>query len=334
MSRLRTAAASGLLAALVLAACGTTDAPTEDNPATEDGTAPEAEALTLTDSNGEEVVLENGPAQRIVALEWAQAEIVTSLGVELVGVSDVSGYDSWVGTAVPLLGEPADVGLRTEPSVEAIADLEPDLILATSRSIPDAVTGQLDSIAPVLVVDTADATDPLAVLADRTELIGQAIGKEAEAQELVAEFEQTLAANAEAIEAADLTGTPVVLTSPYSDGSNVTIRMHGPGSGVQTVAREIGLADAWIEQDDAEFGLSHIDIEGLTALPEETWFLYWANDDSADPIGELTGNAIWDNLAFVQDGRVAGAANGIWAYGGPASLAAWSDDLVAVLTQG
>jgi iron complex transport system substrate-binding protein len=46
----------------------------------------------------------------------------------------------------------------------------------------------------------------------------------------------------------------------------------------------------------------------------------------------LASNAVWQSLPFVQQGHVYRAGVGIWAYGGPESLAGWSDDLVALLT--
>lgn len=331
--RAATSVAGIAAAALLLAACGSTDAPIDDGD-TPDGTA-NADPITVVDTAGAEITLPDGPAQRVVALEWAQAEIVTSLGVELVGVSDLAGYTSWVGNAVPLLGEPADVGLRTEPSVEAIAELEPDLILGGGRSVPEAVADQLAAIAPVMTVDVADASDPLGTLTERVDLIATTIGQQEAAEELLAQLDATIAENAASIDAAGLSGAPVVLTSPYAEGANVTIRMHGPGTAVQAVADAMGLTAAWDDPGDEAYGLSYVDIEGLTAVPDDAWFLYWDNDDSDDPVEtSLAGNAIWDGLPFVVEGHVAPAANGIWAYGGPGSLMAWSDDLVQVLTAG
>lgn len=328
MTFLRAAAAPlGALATLaLLAGCGTTsdaaDATVDDS----------AQAVTVTDVDGESVTLENGPAQRVVALEWAQAEVVTSLGVDLVGLTDVAGYESWVGNAAPLAGEPEEVGTRTEPSVERIAELEPDLIVGAPRSVPDEVRSQLEKVAPVLLLDSADAADPLGTVADGVNTIATATGTEDEAEDLLAQLDEKLTENAAAVTAAGIEGEPVVFASPYADGSNVSIRMHGPGSAVQAVITEMGLGTAWEDAGDEGYGLSYTDIEGLTALPDDTHFLYWANADEEDAIeAHLAGNGVWENLPFVQDGGVAGAAEGIWAYGGPESMMAFSDDVLRAL---
>src|SRR5688500_6632004 len=108
--------AVGALAAL--SACGTTDEPTSDASTT---AAAAGGPVSITDDRGETVELDV-PATRVVSLEWMQTEILTSLDVTPVGAADVEGYTSWVGTVVPLEGEPEDVGTRGEPSIEAIAD--------------------------------------------------------------------------------------------------------------------------------------------------------------------------------------------------------------------
>lgn len=325
------AAIAALALPLLLAACGTSDGAAAGTPTTTADAAAD-DPITVVDARGEEVTLD-APADRVVALEWAQVEMVQTLGVDPVGVSDPTGYSSWVGNAAPLGAETVDVGLRREPSVEAIADLEPDLIVGVLTSIPEGALEQLERVAPVVLLAGADASDPIGRVTEDFTTIATALGKQDEAQEVLADLDATLEDNAAALEAAGLAGAPVVLTSPYSDGANLTIRMHGPRTAVQAVAERMGLTAAWTDPGDDAYGLSNIDLEGLTQLPAETHLLYWGNDDEDDVVATaLAGNAVWESLPFVQAGRVHRAAVGIWAYGGPASLAAWSDDLVAQLT--
>ncbi|WP_156760800.1 ABC transporter substrate-binding protein [Microbacterium karelineae] len=316
------------IAALTLTGCGATEAPVEAGD--DDGAA--AEAITIVDGRGEEVTLPDGPAQTVVALEWNQAESVVTLGGELVGLSDVDGYTSWVGEAAPLPNEPTDLGVRTEPSIEAVSELEPDLIIGSLRSIPEEAMEQMERIAPVALFTGADAADPLDVVRSDFETIATLLGAEERGAEVLAEFDETLEANAARIEDAGLVGTPFVFASPYADGANVTVRMHGPRSATQAVATEMGLTAAWEDDGDDGYGLSNTDLEGLTALPDETEFFYWDNADEEDVVKtSLAGSAVWESLAFVEDGRVHPASLGIWAYGGPASMAAWSDDIVRAL---
>ncbi len=314
-------------AVTALAACGTTD-----EPATDATTTAAGGPVQITDDRGETVELD-APATRVVSLEWMQTEMLTSLGVTPVGAADVAGYTSWVGTAVPLAGEPEDVGTRGEPSVEAIAALEPDLIVGVTSSVPEGAMEQMERIAPVALFDGADGADPLGYVEDTFTSIATLVGAEDAAEEVLAETQQRIDDNAAAIAEAGLEGTPVVFASPYAEGANVTVRMHGPNSAFQAVADEMGLTAAVTDPGDEAYGLSYVDVEGLTALPADTRFLYWGNDDEDDVVETvLAANPVWQSLPFVQEGHVHRAGVGIWAYGGPESLAGWSDDLVAQLT--
>lgn len=312
----------------VLTACGTTDEPAADTTSA----AAEGGPVSITDDRGETVELD-APATRVVSLEWMQTEMLTSLGVTPVGAADVAGYTSWVGAVVPLEGEPEDVGTRGEPSVEAVAGLEPDLIIGVTSSIPEGALEQFERIAPVALFDGADAADPLGYVEDTFRSVATLVGADDAAEEVITDTETRIADNAQQIADAGLEGTPVVFASPYAEGANVTVRMHGPRSAFQAVATEMGLGSATEDPGDDAYGLSYVDVEGLTALPADTRFLYWGNDDEDDVVETvLASNPVWQSLPFVQQGHVHRAGVGIWAYGGPESLAGWSDDLVAQLT--
>jgi ABC-type Fe3+-hydroxamate transport system substrate-binding protein len=313
-----------IAAAVLLAACGTTE-----QAATPDA-APSGEQITLTDARGQEVVLD-GPAARTVGLEWNVVEHLVSLGVMPVGVADVEGYGNWVQTE-PLTGEVTDVGVRGEPSVEAIATLAPDLVVATT-DLPDAAVAQLETIAPVLLVRSADAADPIGQMRANVELVAQATGKEAEAQTLLADFDAALAAGAEAITAAGLEGRGYAFSDAYIDGGQLSIRPFTEGSLAGAVAQEIGLVDAWTVEGDADYGLASTDVEGLTALGDVEYVYYDNAAVTPDPVTEtLTGNAVWESLPFVQAGNVKRLPDGIWMFGGPSSMQAYVDAVVTALS--
>lgn len=285
-------------AAALLTAGGTTEE------AASPDAAPSGEQITLIDARGQEVVLD-GPATRTVGLEWNAVENIMSLGVTSVGMADVEGYGNWVQTE-PLTGEVTDVGVRGEPSVEAIAALTPDLVVATT-DLPDAAVTQLETIAPVR---SADAADPIGQMRANVELVAQATGKQTEAEALLADFDASLAAGAEAVTAAGLEGRPYAFSDAYIDGGQLSIRPFTEGSLAGAVAQEIGLVDAWTVEGDADYGLASTDVEGLTALGDVEYVYYDNAAVTPDPISEtLTGNAVWESLPFVpQPARRAGAA--------------------------
>jgi iron complex transport system substrate-binding protein len=315
------------VAALVLAACGTTEAPADA--AAAPGPA-SGEAFTVTDARGKQITFD-GPATRAVGLEWNVVEHLVSLGVMPVGVADVEGYGAWV-QAAPLSGDVTDVGVRGEPSIEAIAQLRPDVVL-TTPDVNEGALAQIEAFAPVVVVRPADTSDPLGQMRRNVELVGQITGKQAEAGQLLAGFDAALAEGAKRIADAGLTGRRIAFADGWLDGGRLAIRPFTDGSLVETVSQELGLVNAWQLTGDADYGLASTDVEGLTQLGADVEFVYWTNDvEGPDPfVDGLAGNAVWESLPFVQAGDVTRLPDGIWMFGGPASMRQYVDAITAAL---
>ncbi|WP_317231187.1 iron-siderophore ABC transporter substrate-binding protein [Clavibacter sp. MX14-G9D] len=325
-TRRRTLAMTALAAAtaLTLTACGTTE-----EASTGAGSAPSGESITFTDGTGAEVTLD-GPATKVVGTEWNVVENLVSLGVDPVGVADVEGYSAW-SSAVPLVNEPADIGTRGEPSVETIASLAPDLIVATTDLPADAIE-QLKAIAPVLQVVSADGTQQIQQSEDNLELIAQATGTEDEATKVIDAYDAAVSDAKAQLDAAGLAGSRFLFADAYVDAGAVSIRPFGPGSLIGDVTTELGLENAWTGEVDPAYGLGTTDVEGLTTVGD-VQFLYNSNATQGDdPFAQtLAGNAVWQSLAFVQAGDVHRMPDGIWAFGGPASMTAYAEAVTDLL---
>ncbi|MEM7257831.1 MAG: ABC transporter substrate-binding protein, partial [Pseudomonadota bacterium] len=89
--------------------------------------------------------------ERAVALSWSLIEQLIEISVPPVGVADVQGYTDWV--AHPALPKNVvDVGTRSEPNVEVIAELVPDVILISDDQLDFADV--LERVAPVIHFDS------------------------------------------------------------------------------------------------------------------------------------------------------------------------------------
>lgn len=304
---------------LLLSGCGTTeDAGAADNAAA---------AITIVDDRGESIELA-APAEKIVALEWNTAENLVALGVMPVGVADVEGYGDWVQSET-LDDSVTDVGMRGEPSVDAIAGLAPDLVLTTT-DLPEAVIAQVEEFAPVLVVRGADASDPIGQMEKNLERIATATGTESEGEEILAGFDAKVADGAAAIEASGLAGSSFMMSDSWASGGQVSIRPFAEGALLTAVTEELGLENAWTGEGDADYGLGSTDVEGLTAVGDVE-FLYITNGEADAYQNELAGNAVWQSLPFVQSGKVHRLPDGIWMFGGPSSMNDYIDAVVATL---
>jgi ferric hydroxamate transport system substrate-binding protein len=315
------------LVALLLTACGTTEAPSQPGAAPAPGAG--GAQITVTDGRGKQVTLD-APATRPVGLEWNVVEHLVSLGVTPAGVADVEGYGNWVQSA-PLPAGVTDVGVRGEPSIEAIAGLRPDLVLATT-DLPEGAVTQLEAIAPVVLVRAADASDGLGQMRRNVELIATLTGKQDAAQQQLADFDAALEAGAKQLADAGLAGRRFALADGYLDGGRLSIRPFTEGSLAESVSERLGLVNAWPMAGDPDYGLATTDVEGLTALGDVE-FLYYSNTAAeADPFVEgLQGNAVWQALPFVQAGNVTRLPDGIWMFGGTASMTRYVEAVTTAL---
>jgi iron complex transport system substrate-binding protein len=119
------------------------------------------------------------PARRVVALGGTVTEIVYALGAGdlLVGVDDSSFYP-------PAARKLPRVGYYRGFSVEGIAALAPDLVLASAQAGPPHALAQLGRLGKtVLTVPTAPTVD---ALAEAIGIVAQALGQASRAGELVA----------------------------------------------------------------------------------------------------------------------------------------------------
>ncbi|MFJ2766865.1 ABC transporter substrate-binding protein [Streptomyces sp. NPDC087300] len=325
MRRLLITAATATAAALALTSCGTTE------PAADDAKK-SADAITLTDGTGAKVQLKNGPAKKVVGTEWNAVESLISLGVDPTGVADVKGYKTW-DTAAPLKNDPKDVGTRGEPSMDTIASLKPDLIIATT-DLPAAAVKQMRDIAPVLNLRPSDAADPIGQMNKNLDLLAKATGTTEQATKLKKDFEAKLADGKKKLADAGRGGAKFAFADGYVTGNQTSIRPYTGGSLLGAVNEKLGLKNDWSVKGDKAYGLGATDVEGLTKLDDDVHFAYIGNDGDkgSNPFaGVLKKDKVWTSLPFVKKGNVHRLPDGIWMFGGTASMNTYVDSVVEAL---
>lgn len=128
---------------------------------------------------------------RIVALDWGWASTLIAMGGTPVGVAEQRLYADWVRTPALPAGV-VEVGLRTNPSFEALVALKPDLIL--TNPLNEIIRTRLERIAPTLdnPTYTASAT-PLASAKAAARALSMRIGRQDAAEAVVAQTEDRIA---------------------------------------------------------------------------------------------------------------------------------------------
>lgn len=309
-------------AVMLVGACGTTES-TPDSPAGASGGP-----VTVTDSRGKAVQLKS-PGRKVVSLEWGETEMLITLGVMPVGAADVKGYGTWV-TAAKLDANVKDVGTRSEPSVDSIVALQPDLVVMEAER-DSALVGQLEKFVPVIVTKGSDATRNLDRMREDFTMIATAVGRAEEAKKVLSDFDAALAAGKQKIAAAGGAGKQFAMADGWKEGSTISVRMFGEGALVSQAAIQLGLKNAWTSKVDEVWGLGNTDVEGLSPLKStDLHFFYNASDGEDVFAGGLAGNPIWESLTFVQRKQLHKMPNGVWTFGGPMSCRQFIDEIVKV----
>lgn len=246
-----------------------------------------------------------GAPARIVCLEWTSAEMVVSLGAAPIAVGDTRGYHDWVqGPALPQAT--IDLGSRSEPNLELLRDLRPDLIVGAYGYGLDE--SSFTRLAPTFNVPFySGKAAPYEQAREVTLQLGELLGRKAEAKNLVERIEASITHARAAL--AQKPQRPLCVVSLFDDRH---VRIYGAGSLLQDVLDRLGLVNAWTGATN-EWGFSTVGIEQLVAVGD-------AQLISLDPIPphikiRIARSSLWANLPCVRNGQVR-TIPPVWPFGG------------------
>ena len=193
--------------------------------------------------------------QRLVSIDWSHTETLLGLGVTPVGATQKTAYNAWVKEpSIPT--ESVDIGLRTQPNLERLAELKPDHIFVSPAY--QYHQARLEKIAPVTAISIyAEGKANWQALKDFTNNMATAIGKEAAAQQLIQKAEhsfQQLKTSLTDKPKADL------LMIQFMDARHV--RVFGQNSMYQIALNQLGIKNAWTGDTNA-WGFALVGIDSL-----------------------------------------------------------------------
>ncbi len=189
MHLLKRMGALALAAALCLnlAACGAASSSAASSAAASSqavassAAASEAEGITLTDQAGRTVTLEQ-PAESIVSCYYISTYATIALGLKdkIVGLENKADTRALYALAAPELPQLTQVGTLKELNVEAVAALEPDLVIMPQKLIDNAQT--LEDLGITVMIVNPETQEGLETMLT---LIGEACGASDQAQALI-----------------------------------------------------------------------------------------------------------------------------------------------------
>ena len=268
-SRYKVAAGVALLA-LTLAGCASAASDSEGptaNEATTAGTFPQTVETAFGD-----VTVESAP-QRIVALGWGDAETALALGYQPVGASDwlAFGGDGVGPWAEGLYDTSPEIIDTLEPSYEAIAALEPDLILDVRGSGEQDRYDRLSEITTTVSVPEGGESY-LTTQEQQVEMISTALGVPEKGDELIQEIDDAYDAAAEAHpEWQGKTVTAATRTSEgwgaYIEGSNRVETMERFGFVQNPTIQDIPVNSGGFSVSISSEELDAMDADLIVAFP-------------------------------------------------------------------
>lgn len=245
------------------------------------------------------------------------------LDVKPVGAISVGG--KFPEMFAPIVGEAQSIGEKTQPDLEAIVKLEPDVILGTSK-FPEETMEKLNLIAPTFPVSHI-STNWEANL----ELLGQLTGKEREAAAAIEAYNRKLEEGKAKV--AEVVEGKTVVAIRIRQG-NLFIY---PESVFFNPVLYTDLGFAVPEPVQLAKAQENISLEQFSELNPDYIFLQFSVDENADhpkALEELQANPIWNSITAVKEGKVFVNVVDPLAQGGTAwSKAAFLDAVIESLTK-
>lgn len=287
--------AAAVAAGLVLAGCGE---------AKESGGETGAGGVEIVHAMGTTTV----PAapKRVVVLDTDKVDTALTLGVKPVGAAragELTGWPTYFGAGAT--DGITEVGVLTEPDLEAIAGLKPDLILG-SRFRQEKFYAELAKIAPTVFTENVGKTWKENFLLD-----GKALGKEQQAKDLLAAYEKRAKDVGAAIPDAAARKISLVRFMPDH------IRVYGPESFSGIVLGDAGLGrpdrQLLADKDDKRF--DKVSAERLTEVDGDFIFIAAYGEKSAAEQQKITAGPLWSTLSAVKAGKTQVVADETWMTG-------------------
>lgn len=148
--------------------------------------------VTITDAQGKSVKVPANPG-KVVVLDWSVARSLTQLGIPIAALPKANGA---LPADLTSLTKTKTVGTLFEPDYEAIAELEPDLVIIGGRSGNAKVRGEMTKITPNVIdmsVRTDDPAKRLSVVSSRYEQLASIWGKQDAAKTNLAAMNKSIA---------------------------------------------------------------------------------------------------------------------------------------------
>jgi len=257
-----------------------------------------ASAVTVKDAKGEFTL--DKPPSRVVALEYSFVDALAQVGVSPVGVADDNKVDRILPQVREKIAAWQSVGTRSQPSLEVIASLKPDLIIA-DPSRHTAVFEELKKIAPTVMFDSRHESYQENL--ETAQKIGDLVGKSSEMKAKINEHNDYIANIAKNL---GVQGKKASFGTSREDKFNIQNDNGYVGSFLTT----LGFAPTKLNSDQA---FVEINLEQLVMEKPEYLFIAHYRDESIARKWEA--EPLWKAIPAVTANHVYSVDSDMWARG-------------------
>ena len=247
-----------------------------------------SQAIQLVDGLERTVSLDQ-PAQQIVSMSPSTTELLFAVGAG----NQVIGRDSFSDYPESVLQLPDIGGSMGDYSIETIASLSPDLVVATEINTPEQVKTLEDLGITVYYISNPTTLDELYPI---LETVGTLTGHEKEAAALVVSLKARVEKVVKTISAAE--ATPLVFYE--LDGTDLSKPWTaGPGTFLDQLVKMAGGVNVGAAMQDA---WAQISLEELLAQNPDIILL--GDTDYGYTADQVPARAGWENIKAVQENQI------------------------------
>jgi iron complex transport system substrate-binding protein len=240
--------------------------------------------------------------ERVVVLDTAALDTAIALGVHPVGTIRYGKAPDYLGDAAESI---TVVGEDNQPNLEAILQLQPDLILG-SKIASGKLYRQLSRIAPTVLTAGSGREGEWQ---QNFQLYAEALGKGEQAEQLLADYRRQVADLQERIGKPATFEVSVIATARDRIGAFTT------GSFPGSVLQDIGFSRN-PTQDQLEAYAVPLSREKLEDIDGDVLFLiYSPHLEESRNLETFSQDPIWSQLQAVQQNRICEVANEVWIAG-------------------
>ncbi|MBJ7537882.1 Fe(3+) dicitrate ABC transporter substrate-binding protein [Marinomonas transparens] len=273
------------------------------------------QATTVQDSKGTFTI--DYQPKRIIVLEFSFADALAAVNVSPIGIADDKDPTRVLKDVRDIIGDWTSVGTRSQPSLEVIASLKPDLIIADIAR-HEAVYKDLQKIAPTLILPSRRETYEGSLKA--AGIIGKVVGKDSAMQTrlqkhktIMMELAKQLPHNAEV---------------QFGVARDDALFLHTADSYAGGVIRALGLTNAETGRDDSAY--RQTGLEQLVAINPE--YLLIGHYVTPSIIDKWQNEPLWSVLKVARNKHLYKVNPNVWSKSrGIVAAERMGQDLIKIL---